>query len=97
MNDLNEIPFDNELKFVSFDISNMYTNIPTNELIEIIENMCKRNGLERTIYNDIIKTRKLMIAQNYFQHANNQYIQEQDLAMGAPTSSILSEVYLQHL
>ena len=47
MNDLNEIPFDKELKFVSFDVSNMYTNIPTNELIEIIENMCKRNGLEQ--------------------------------------------------
>ena len=34
MNDLNEIPFDNELKFVSFDISNICTNILTNELIE---------------------------------------------------------------
>ena len=94
MNDLNEIPFDKELKFVSFDVSNMYTNIPTNELIEIIENMCKRNGLEQTIYNDIIKTCKLVTAQNYCQHANNQYIQEQGLVMGAPTSSILSEVYL---
>ena len=38
-----------------------------------------------------------MIAQNYFQHANNQYIQEQGLAMVAPTFSILSEVYLQLL
>jgi hypothetical protein len=97
MNDLNEISFDNELKFVLFDISNMYTNISTDELTEIIENMCKQNGLDQTIHNDIMKICKLVIAQNYFQHANNQYIREQGLAMGAPTSSLLPEIYLQHL
>jgi hypothetical protein len=37
MNDLKEIPFEEDLKFASFDISYMYTNIPTNELSEIIE------------------------------------------------------------
>lgn len=55
----------------------MYTNTPINELIKIIENMCKRNALEQTIYNDLIKACNLVIAQNYFQQANNQYIQEQ--------------------
>jgi hypothetical protein len=39
MNDLNEIPFEKYLKFLSFDITNMYINIPTKELITIIENM----------------------------------------------------------
>ena len=29
MEDLNNIPFNTELKRASFDISNMYTNIPT--------------------------------------------------------------------
>jgi len=96
-NDINEIPFDNELKFVSFDSSNMYTNIHTDVLTEINENMCKQNGLDRTIHDDIMKIWKLVIAQNYFQHVNNQYTQEQGLVVGAPTSSILSEIYLQHL
>jgi hypothetical protein len=30
--DLKEIPFEEDLKFASFDVANMYTNIPTNEL-----------------------------------------------------------------
>ena len=35
-----DIPYDTDLKFVSFDITNMYTNIPTNELPDIIRNLC---------------------------------------------------------
>ena len=37
MHDLQVIQFDNDIKFVSFDISNMYTNIPTNEITDIIQ------------------------------------------------------------
>jgi hypothetical protein len=55
MKELKEIPFESGLKFVSFDIANMYTNIPTNELIGIIEGMCERNGLDQTICTDIKK------------------------------------------
>ena len=36
MHDLQGILSDNNLKFVSFDISNVYTNIPTNDLTDII-------------------------------------------------------------
>ena len=97
MKDLQEILFKKDLKFVSFDTTDMYTNMPTQELMEIIENMWKQNGLDKIIYKEIAKTCNLIITQNYFQYKNTQYIQEQGLAMGAPTSSIFSEIYLQHL
>jgi hypothetical protein len=42
MNDHRDIPFDKDLKFVSFDIKNMYYNIPITELIKIIDIMCKQ-------------------------------------------------------
>jgi len=35
--------------------------------------------------------------QNYFQFKNENYVQTEGLAMGAPTSAILSEIYLQFL
>jgi len=35
--------------------------------------------------------------QNYFLHNNNIVIQKEGLAMGAPSSSILSEIFLQHI
>ena len=36
MNDLQEIPFNKNLKLVSFNIKNMYSNIPTKDLIELL-------------------------------------------------------------
>jgi hypothetical protein len=39
----------------------------------------------------------VILAQNYFTHPPFTYIKRSGLAMGAPTSSILSEVYLQSL
>ena len=38
-----------------------------------------------------------VVNQNCFQFHGDMYIQMEGLAMGAPTSSILSEFYLQHL
>jgi hypothetical protein len=37
-----------------------------------------------------------IIKQNYFQFQNVYYLQETGLAIGSPTSSILSEIYLQY-
>jgi len=39
----------------------------------------------------------ILTKQNYFQYEDLQYIQEDGLAMGAPTSSFFSEIYLQYL
>jgi hypothetical protein len=40
---------------------------------------------------------KTILSQNYFQHENEIFVQTEGLAMGAPTSSILSEIFSQHL
>ena len=42
MNDLPDIPFDQDLKLFSSDITNMDSNIPITELKKIIEIMCKK-------------------------------------------------------
>jgi len=39
----------------------------------------------------------ILTKQNYFQYKDLQYIQENGLAMGAPTSTIFSEIYLKYL
>jgi len=43
INDLKEIQYDQNLRLASFDIKNMYTNIPTSELITIIYKACQDN------------------------------------------------------
>ena len=60
MNNIRDIPFNKDLKFVSFDITNMYTNIPITEIIKSIEITCKQNDLNIKIKNKIIKICKIL-------------------------------------
>jgi hypothetical protein len=81
----------------SFDISNMYTNIPTLEVQHIIADILNHNvsdPLEKQEYLQIYET---LINQNYFTHNGKFYKQKEGLAMGAPSSAFLSEVYLQYI
>jgi hypothetical protein len=75
----------------------MYTNIPTGELLTIIESACTNNEVEDTLKQDILKLLRLILDQNYFQFMDKTYLQHDRFAMEAPTSSILSEFYLQYL
>jgi hypothetical protein len=97
MNDISQILFVPGLKLASLDISNMYTNIPTKELIRIINSICKNHNIEDTITREIIAITNLIIMQNYFSFQDKTYTQNNGIAMGAPTSSFLSEIYLQFL
>jgi hypothetical protein len=45
---------------------------------------------------EIINILKSMMEQNYLQFSQQYYKQTEGLAMGAPTSAILAEVYIQH-
>jgi hypothetical protein len=97
INDLRDIPYNKNLRLASLDIANMYTNIPTSELVTIIDTACQSNYIENNLKHNIIMLIKTIIEQNSFQFCGKMYIQSEDLAVGDPTSSILSEFYLQYL
>jgi hypothetical protein len=65
--------------------------------ISIIDITCQNNYINKTLKHNIIKLSKPIIIQNYFQFLDKTYIQPEGLALGAPTSSIFSELYLQYL
>ena len=75
----------------------MCNNIPTDELLTIIESAHINNDVEEGLKGDSLKLLKVVIDQNYFRFMNQTYVQHDGLATGAPTSSILSEFCLQHL
>ena len=97
MDDLLDIPHKQGIMFASFDIENMYPNMSTNELIPIIEIMSLSNQLDAKTTNELIKIRHTVLEQNYFMFRKKNYSQTTGLAMGAPSSAILSEINLQHL
>jgi len=61
INDLKEIPYNQDLRLASLDIANMYTNIPTDELITITDKACQNNYIENNLKHDIVKLAKAII------------------------------------
>ena len=59
--------------------------------------MCDKQSISEEMKHEIMKISQIIIKQNYFKFQNELYIQEEGLAMGAPTSSIFSEIYPQHI
>jgi hypothetical protein len=70
----------------------MYSSIPTNELIKIIDLMCNQLDIKEDIKQEINKISQILIKQNYFQFQDTFYMKEEGLTMGPPTSSIFSEI-----
>jgi len=84
-------------KFASFDITNMYTNIPNKKVREIIHDILIKNDVDQRIKKVILDICDVIMQQNYYFFSEKYYIHKYGLAMGAPTSSIVSELYIQHV
>jgi hypothetical protein len=83
--------------FASLDISNLYTNIPVKETKEIITNKLDNNNTDPQTKHEILNWYDTITNQNYFSNNGIIHIQKEGLAMGAPTSGIIAEYFLQHL
>ena len=79
INDLLVIPYDQNLKFVSFDITNMYSNVPTNELIETTYIICDKQGISEEMKHEITKISQIIIKENFFQFQNTLMYKKKDL------------------
>jgi hypothetical protein len=84
-------------KMCSFDIANMYTNIPTTEVRNIINEVLNMNNIKEVEKEEILNLIHVVLEQNYIQINTEYYVQKEGLAMGAPTSAILAEVFSQYL
>ena len=97
MDDPLKIPQGHTIKFASLDISSMHSNIPTGEVTKLLNDLCIKENVEEKTRNEIAKITQTIINQIYFRFQDNIYQQNEGLAMGSPTSSVLSEVYIQHM
>ena len=74
----------------------MYSNIPTSDTRQILSNMLHTNTTNPRENLEILTWFDIIMQQNYFMTDNQIVTQKDGLAMGAPSSSILSEIFLQH-
>jgi hypothetical protein len=97
INKLKDIQISPQHALASLDIANLYTNIPVNETKTIINKAMIKQKINPSTRKELLKWFDAVTEQNYFTYNNNTIIQEDGLAMGAPTSGLLAEFFLQHL
>ena len=83
INRVNDIKLQPSYKLASFDIVNLYTNIPVNQTLDILnDNLHDTNKLDTQLIKELITILRLILQQNYFTFNGNYYIQTDGLAMG---------------
>jgi hypothetical protein len=94
--DLKGIKMDTKSRPASFDITNMYSNIPTTEEKSITENTLKtKHTDEKQKY--LMGIYDIIITQNYFTYNNTFFQQTNDLATGSPSSETLLKLFLRYI
>jgi len=59
---------------VSFDIENIYSNVCTNDFIDIIKSMCSQQNHGERILNELVKITHTFLKQNYFKFQISFYV-----------------------
>jgi len=75
----------------------MYANIPIKETKHILNSILTHNLVDQQTSTELLNWYEIITQQNYFTNDGEVYIQEDGLAMGAPSSSIISEIFLQNI
>jgi hypothetical protein len=73
----------------SLDITNLYTNIPIRETRDILFDKLEQNNIEPKTKQELMKWFDTITSQNYFTHNGNIQVQNDGLAMGAPSSGLI--------
>ena len=86
---------------VSFDVTSLYTTIPIDQALLIIENLPEHDDklADRTLLSprQILDLLDILLRTTYFKFNGDFYQETDGAAMGGPTLAIVSEIYMQSL
>lgn len=84
---------------VSFDVESLFTNIPVNETLTIIETRLNNDNTLKSRtklpVNVIMELLKLCTESNYFELEGQFYRQDEGMAMGSPLSPIFANIFME--
>ena len=91
---LEDTPWAPHFKLASLDIKNLYPSLPTKETKTILQGTLKKYYINPQTEQELLNWYETITQQNYFTNDNNILIQKDGLAMGAPSSGLIAEIYL---
>lgn len=91
ISNLKEINLPFNATFFSLDVKNLYTRIPVNERLSILNEFFYNSNLSNDTADDLLKLLRICLEQNFFKYINVTYAQE-SLPMGSPLSPVLADI-----
>jgi hypothetical protein len=85
------IKVNNNLKMITYDIKDLYVNIPIEETLTITKQLLKNNDKCKT--KQIITILNTLLKQNYFEFQETVYHPNKGVAMGSPISGTMAEIF----
>jgi hypothetical protein len=93
---LQDTPMAPHFTLASLDITNLYSNIPVLETKTILKDTLAYHQTDPQTQKEFIMWYDVITRQNYFIHKHDIIAQHDGLAMGAPSSGLIAEFFLQH-
>jgi hypothetical protein len=93
--DLSKLNINDNHKLITYDIKDVFVNVPTEETLLITKSMLLKNNNPQ-ITKQIITLMRLILSQNYFTFKNKIYQPEKGVAVGSPISNTIAEIILQY-
>jgi hypothetical protein len=97
LRNLEDTPMLPHYNLASLDITNLYSNIPVLETRTVLANILKHELIDPQTQQELLQWFDVITRQNYFTHKKQTVIQQDGLAMGAPSSGLIAEIFLQHI
>jgi hypothetical protein len=80
----------------SLDITNLYPSIPVSETKEILSDLLEHRSRVPQTQLELLNWYEIITKQNYFTFDKKIMVQNNGIAMGAMSSSLIAEIFLQH-
>jgi len=92
-NDLTKLEIHKNCRMITFDIRDLYLNIPIDETPDIKARLLQNSNTQIT--HQILSLLRVILSQNYFTFQQNIYQPNQGISMGSPISSLIAKIFLQ--
>ena len=93
--ELKQFKLNTNHRLVTFDIKDLYVNIPTTETLQINKILLETQN-NKIISQQILQLLSTTLHQNYFTFDNKIYQPSSGTAMGSPLPNDITEIFLQH-
>lgn len=91
-----EVNLPHNAKLMSLDVESLFTNVPFEECLQILEGHFERQRVHPGEADELISLTRMCMEQNYFRFNNQYFKQKEGLAMGSPLSPLMADIFMDY-